>query len=439
MSNANRRYQPPVEWTDSPSGKLSWIRRTLAVLLVVGLIVGINFVLFNPTVRDRAEYLVLRAQTYVKKLRPHARYVPTPSLPTPEASATAVTGQTATTPTVATTATPTAASTPASPAPTYTPTATTEPSSAASLPASVLLGTECHEPQGWNNCGPATLSMALCFYGWTDDQYAIATAIKPDKNDKNVSPDEMVAYTFSLGDMYAVTGYAADIQVLKSLLSSGFPVIVETWFIPEPDDEMGHYRLLTGYDDAVQAFAAQDAYNGPAQRVSYDELDALWKVFNRAYVVVTEADRAQALTALLGEALEPGAMYGNALATALAETAADAEDRYAWFNAGTNYAGLGRYQEAAAAYDRARMLRLPWRMLWYQFGPFEAYLHIGRYQDVIDLTNANLEVTKNLEESYYYRALARRAWGDQVGAREDLRKALQYNPLYDRAAKALGE
>ena len=69
----------------------------------------------------------------------------------------------------------------------------------------------------------------------------------------------------------------------------------------------------------------------------------------------------------------------------------------------------------------------------------EAYLRVGRYQDVIDLTNANLEVTKNLEESYYYRALARRALGDQAGAREDLQKALQYNPLYDRAAKALDE
>ena len=36
--------------------------------------------------------------------------------------------------------------------------------------------------------------MALRFYGWTEDQYTVAQATKPDKDDKNVSPGEMVAY-----------------------------------------------------------------------------------------------------------------------------------------------------------------------------------------------------------------------------------------------------
>ena len=132
-------------------------------------------------------------------------------------------------------------------------------------------------------------------------------------------------------------------------------------------------------------------------------------------------------------------MARRALDQALAEIASDPEDRYAWFNAGTNYVGLGQFEEAAAAYDRARVLRLPYRLLWYQFGPFEAYLGTGRYQDVIDLANANLQTADNLEESYYYRALARRALGDRDGAREDLERALRLNPLFDRAAEALKE
>jgi tetratricopeptide (TPR) repeat protein len=239
--------------------------------------------------------------------------------------------------------------------------------------------------------------------------------------------------------MHAVMGYATDIRLLKQLLSSGYPVIVETWFIPEPDDEMGHYRLLTGYDDTAEQFTTQDAYNGADQLVTYEELDALWKVFNRVYIVVCEADRAAELTNLLAEYVEPEQMHRNALAIAVAETEADPEDRFAWFNVGTNHVGLGQFAAAAAAYDRARTLNLPWRLLWYQFGPFEAYLQVGRYQDVIDLANANLHVTRNLEESYYYRALARRALGDQEGAREDLHKALQYNPHYEQASAALGE
>jgi tetratricopeptide (TPR) repeat protein len=281
--------------------------------------------------------------------------------------------------------------------------------------------------------------MALRFYGWTEDQYAVAAVTKPDKDDKNVSPEEMAVYANARDDVVAVMGIATDTQILKRLLSHGYPVIVETWFIPEPDDEMGHYRLLTGYDDATAQFTTQDAYNGADQLVPYQELEELWKVFNRVYVVVAEADRAQELSALLGDQVAPETMYARALAVAQAETALDPEDRYAWFNAGTNHVGLGQYPQAAEAYDRARMLNLPWRMLWYQFGPFEAYLQVGRYQDVIDLANANLKVTRNLEESYYYRALAHRALGDEAAARQDLETALRYNPHYDRAAVALGD
>ena len=40
-------------------------------------------------------------------------------------------------------------------------------------------------------------------------------------------------------------------------------------------------------------------------------------------------------------------VYRGALAAALTETEADTGDRYAWFNVGTNYAGLGEYDEAA--------------------------------------------------------------------------------------------
>ena len=47
------------------------------------------------------------------------------------------------------------------------------------LPPSVQIENDCHEPQGWNNCGPATLAMVLRFYGWTGDQYAVALGLLP--------------------------------------------------------------------------------------------------------------------------------------------------------------------------------------------------------------------------------------------------------------------
>jgi hypothetical protein len=454
--------QDPAEYKDwLREERAPPVRRILAAILVLGVILCINLYFLHGGVQRRVDYVLMRARSAAKKMRPHDLYLPTPDLgrvqvpaepvanpdldrkegstaeqdrPTPPPSPTRVSA--AATPTPAPSATPTDV-----PVPKAMP--TTE---AFSLPTAVRLETDCHEAQGWNNCGPATLAMALRFYGWTEDQYAVAASTKPDKDDKNVSPEEMVAYVHSLGDTVAVMGYATDVDLLKRSLSSGYPVIVETWFVPEPDDEMGHYRLLTGYDDVRQEFTVQDSYQGAHQIISYAELEDLWKVFNRVYVVITKAGQARELQALLGNGrslsgseADSEAMYTKALAVALAEIEVDPKDRYAWFNAGTNYLGLGQYEQAASAYDQARLLKLPWRMLWYQFGPFEAYLRAGRYQDVIDLADANLRITPNLEESYYYRALARRALGDETGARQDLEAALRYNPHYRQAAEALNE
>jgi hypothetical protein len=52
---------------------------------------------------------------------------------------------------------------------------------------------------------------------------------------------------------------------------------------------------------------------------------------------------------------------------------------------------LGQEADAANAFDRARKIGLPWRMLWYQFDMFETYLSTGRYQDVLDLAGATVD------------------------------------------------
>ena len=89
---------------------------------------------------------------------------------------------------------------------------------------------------------------------------------------------------------------------------------------------------------------------------------------------------------------------------------------------------LGRYQEAVIAFDRARELGLHWRRLWYQFTPFEAYYAVGRYQDVLDLTEATLKGTGGLEEAFYYRGLALQATG-QPGAGKILKQPLLTIPF----------
>jgi tetratricopeptide (TPR) repeat protein len=329
--------------------------------------------------------------------------------------------------------------------PTSTPTDTLTPLPQLQVRASLPPIT--HTYQTWNNCGPATLAMALHYFSQSGTQADAAAFLKPDPEDKNVSPYEMAAYVRSMG-LEATVRVGGDTTRLKRLIAHGFPVVVETWFIPEPGDQMGHYRLLTGYDDDARQFIAQDSYNGPNIGLDYDGFDELWRVFNRVYLVLYRPSEADQLATVLGTDVDDQSMYVRALETAQAEVAnpgtqcvayEDCADgkAFAWFNVGSSLNSLGRYEEAAAAYDQARLLGLPWRMLWYQFGPYESYYAVGRYDDVITLATVTLNIVGNLEESYYWRGLAYLARENVDRARSDFEAALQYNPSFAPASEVL--
>jgi len=110
---------------------------------------------------------------------------------------------------------------------------------------------------------------------------------------------------------------------------------------------------------------------------------------------------------------------------------------FAWFNAGTSLVGLQNYSAAATAFDTAfgiypdiEAKYRPYRILWYETGPYTAYYYTERYQDVITLANQTLGLLAEpvLEESYYWRAVSYYALGDTTRAETDLRTSLIYHP-----------
>lgn len=327
------------------------------------------------------------------------------------------------------------------PTPTVTPPVFPGPTQAArNTPAAldqadVLLYGVRHAFQTWNNCGPATLAMALSYYGWRGTQREAAAVLKPDPEDKNVSPEEMAAFARSLG-LGARVRVNGDLELLKRLLRSGFPVIIETGFEPDPKQGwMGHYKLLIGYSDRAGQFIIMDSYMGPNQGVPYEEVDRYWRHFNRTYLVIYPPEAEGRLREGIGPVWDDDhRMWEEALARAQAELAANPQDAFAWFNAGAALLRLGRAADAAVAFDQARALRLPWRILWYRFEPFEAYLAVGRYADVIALADANLRVTPYVEEWYDYKGQALLALGDRDRARALFEQALRFNPNF-RAAQ----
>jgi tetratricopeptide (TPR) repeat protein len=314
------------------------------------------------------------------------------------------------------------------------------------LPAQALLPSPPYEKQMPNNCGPAALSMMLHLFGWNGSQKDISDVIKPVTGDRNVNPEEMAYwvrnYAGWLRIEYRVGG---DLETIKRLIAARYPVIIEgtTSLNPDdtgwPDDDLwaAHYLLITAYDDAAQTFTVQDTYRGPDKQVPYDQLLTEWKPFNYLYMFVYLPDQENELKSLLASNWDPDLNRQNSLISAQAATVQDPSDAFAWFNLGSNLVYFERYDEANAAYDKARELGLPQRMFRYQFGPFIANFQANRVDDLLALTKYAIQRTEMSEEAWLWQGWALYRKGETTQAVESWRKALKVHPGYQDAWYAL--
>jgi len=332
------------------------------------------------------------------------------------------------TPTVLVTPTPTL---------TLTPTPTTTP-----LPQAVSLAGFRHEYQKMNNCGPATLSMALSYWGWDGTQDATRPWIRAHPDDRNVMPYEMVNAVKAHTELNALMRWGGDAEMIKKFIAAGFPVIIERDMgdVRPNADWTGHYGVISSYDDGRERFILQDSYISSDYPLGYEDLNRFWRAFNHVYVVIYPPDREAEVLAILGPHADEAYNLQHAAEKAqLAIPLLEGRDLFfAYFNYGTSLVNQGDYFGAAQAYDYAYSdiyptipsEARPWRMLWYQTGPYFAYYYTGRYQDVVNLADLTLETTgvREIEETWVWRGRARLALGDVDGAVDDFREALKYHP-----------
>ena len=309
----------------------------------------------------------------------------------------------------------------------------------------------------WNYCGPANLAMSLSYWGWQGTHDDVARVVKPYQKDKAVMPYQLVDYVQAQTDLDALTRVGGDLQILKRLIANGFPVIVEkgiynrdityriTW--------MGHYQFLTGYNDATSSFIAQDSLFNENYDQPYADLSDEWQSFNYTYLVVYPQNKRNDVLNILDDAGNEDVSYQLAAQKAIDEiySKEGIYQFFAWYNYGTNLVYLRDYKGAADAYDQAFALYnalpedntiRPYRILWYETGPFYAYYYMARYQDVIDLaTNNSIDMVRDdepaLEESYYWRGKAEVAIGDQDSAVDDFMTCLTYHPGFDPCVEEL--
>lgn len=333
--------------------------------------------------------------------------------------------------------------------PTVLPTSTLTPGPS---PSAVRLEGFQHQFQTWNNCGPATTAMALSYFGMILDQSETAAYLKPNPEDRNVSPYEISRYVNEQTPYTALDRTNGTLETVKRLVASGFPVVIEQGIEPPGEYRWlgwyGHYLLVVAYDDALEQFWVYDSWFGtsdvPMENATIDgrilpyvDADNQWRQFNRNYIVFYRPEQQAQIDAIIGEDMDDALMWQKSLSRTQAELAQEPEDAFLWFNLGTVYAALGQYEKAATAFDQARAIGLPWRMLWYQFSPYEAYYQTGRFNDILTLAGVTLKDRPYFEESFYYQGLAEEALGQVDAARASFQKAVDFNPTFQPAHDAL--
>jgi hypothetical protein len=222
----------------------------------------------------------------------------------------------------------------------------------------VLLQPMTHHWQTLNNCGPCSVAMVLGHYGMDPGQEPVRQVLRPNPASSGMSPGGLPSYLAQYG-LAAPVRINGDLELVRHLLNNGIPVIVSQWLRGE---EIGHYRVARGYDDAAGVMVVNDSYLGPNLRFAYAEFVRLWRAYNGRYIPVYPSEKDPLVRAILGDDYVDARMYARAIADAEAAIAAGPageRDPYNWYKLGEARMGLREYAGAAEAYRAALARRLP--------------------------------------------------------------------------------
>ncbi|MFZ5933052.1 MAG: C39 family peptidase [Patescibacteria group bacterium] len=303
-----------------------------------------------------------------------------------------------------------------------------------------LLNSPRHVYQTFNNCGPATLSMILSWYGTNVSQKELADAMRPYQNPTGDDDDKTI-FTSEFADWAQKYGYQAlsrvngDIELLKRFTANGIPVVVKTWL--RVGEDIGHFRIVRGFDEEKRVIIQDDSYHGPDKRISYFDFLSLWQPFNYAYIIVYTPAMEEKVVAIVGEEWDESLSWKNALARAEKEKQLDGENVYPEFNISTAAYHLGDYQKSVQAFAEVEA-RLPRRMLWYQIEPILAYQKLKNYQRVFEITDRLLNGgNRAFSELYIIRGEILLTQGEKEKAKVEFEKAVLYNKNLEKAKQAL--
>lgn len=308
------------------------------------------------------------------------------------------------------------------------------------VPPAKTLNNNYHIFQSYNNCGPAALSMALSYYGINKTQAELGEDLRPyqipggDNDDKSVTLEEVAekAKEFNLISYLRPNG---NNETIKKFIAADIPVITRTWL--KENDDIGHYRIIKGYDDNSKQFIQDDSLQGKNLRYTYDEFDKIWNKFNYEYLVLIPKEKQELAEQIIGEDVNEITAWLKAVNLSQEKLRENPNDTTARFNLSVAYYKLGDYEKSVAEFEKVEN-QLSFRTLWYQIEPILAYYELGNYSRVIEISDKILNNhNRAFSELYILKGKIYQSRGENDLARQEFQKAIQYNKNLKSAQEAL--
>lgn len=307
-------------------------------------------------------------------------------------------------------------------------------------PTSHQLTGASHAFQTFNNCGPASLSMALSLYDIVVSQQELGNELRPyqnaagDNDDKSVTLEELAekARDYNLVPYHRSNG---DMDKIKSFIAQGFPVITRT-LLTEGND-IGHYRVVTGYNNNERYIVQNDSLQGRDLQYSYDNFLALWKPYGYEYLVLVPEDKIEIAETILGDERDARVAWQNSVERLKGEIQSNPNDAQLKFSLAVAYYHTGEYEKTIQEFEAVES-RLPFRTLWYQIEPLLAYQKLERYDELLPRIQAILDRhNRAFSELYQIRGEVYLDQERTEDARREFETALVYNRNFEPARESL--
>jgi hypothetical protein len=223
------------------------------------------------------------------------------------------------------------------------------------LPAHADLGPMRHIWQSLNNCGPASVVMALSVFGIQADQEAARLALRGPDVRRGMGPAPVDPWVSDLYGLRSISRMNGTIELMKTLVANGFAPMVTQWMQDPSISRIAHWRTVRGYDDDAKSFYVNDPMLGSNVALSYEWFNANWQPFSYRWMVLYEPKDQGRLQQLIGADWTETGMRDRFYARAKADAYAQ-DTSAAWLTYGEAAYQDGWFAEAVAAFERGMQL-----------------------------------------------------------------------------------